>query len=165
MTGILGHIKNILSVKVTATPHPFRTSGETAASGRKTPKVIAPDNLVTIGGKPFTQDDKPDGFEADIWNPLTDIRSDKIGQADFNLIEERGLDEGKYRELKMYWAGGKSAYVASRELKDRRGYRVRTLEKYWAAFALSTAPLSEKGGGAAKGPQKPAKAGMTIEFQ
>ena len=165
MTGILGHIKSLLSVKVTATPHPFRTSGEVTPSGRKTPKIIEPDNLVTIGGKPFTQDDTDEGFEADIWNPLTDLRSDKIGHADLNLIDEKGLDGTKYRELKVYWAGGKSAYVASRELKDRRGYGVRTLEKYWAAFALSTAPLSSGGGGAAKQPQRTAKAGMTIDFQ
>lgn len=165
MTSFFGHIKSILSVKVDAIPHPFATGQADGPSRPKTSKIAEPDNLVTIGGKPFTQDDTDEGFEADIWNPLTSLRTDKVGPADFELIDNKGLDPVKYRELKTYWAGGKSAYMTSKELKGRHGYGVRTLEKYWAAFALSILPLPQKGGGAEKQPQRTAKAGITIDFQ
>lgn len=159
---LLGQIASIFTTKVEAIPHPFPTNIPKAAPVAVAPKVIVPDNLVEIGGKDFVQVDTHDGFQADKWEAVVNTRDDRVTPMDVDICSARSLNMVKYRELKRAWAAGKSSLQVAREMRNRRGYGVRTLEKYWAAFYSSMGPLPLFKRGAANPPQIPAKRGRGL---
>jgi len=120
-------IKNLLGFGI---PHPFkkRTGGGKQAE-------MLPDNITYTKGQAFVEEwTEENVYHADKWTGQTGQRTDRIGPIDLDIIKERKLKESLYRELKVYWAAHYSARMASREKGGKRGYGLRTLEKYWAGF-------------------------------
>lgn len=96
---------------------------------RKKPAATTPDGVVFHAGRAFVQSQPEETvFEETFVNSL---RSSRIRKGE---AESAGLDPVKYAELKTLWASGLSAIMATRQLRGKRGYGLRTLEKYWAAF-------------------------------
>lgn len=136
------HIKSLFVTD--AIEHPFVIKTATT----KTNEVL-PDNLTYIKGQAYVQTNRRDGFEADIWKGQAGQKTDRITQSDRDMIETRGLKETKYVELKVFWAADYSIAQVVREMRSRKGYGQRTIEKYWSAMnaANQDTPLSNTGGG------------------
>jgi hypothetical protein len=49
-------------------------------------------------------------------------------------VDNSKFDAAKYAELKGYWAKGYSAAKTANMLKGKRGFGLRTIEKYWSVF-------------------------------
>jgi len=87
------------------------------------------DDIVLYGGIPFKRSADSDGDDKRISN--ADIIRDasvKPGECPAHL------NPAKYAELKRVWAKGTSAAQAEKLYEGKRGYKLRTLEKYWAAY-------------------------------
>lgn len=87
------------------------------------------DDIVLYGGIPFKRSADSDGDDKRISNADI-IRNAKVSPGECPT----GLEAAKYAELKRVWAKGTSAAQAEKLYDGKRGYKLRTLEKYWAAF-------------------------------
>lgn len=110
---------------------------------KKSPRTI-PTNVRFRGGKAFEV--SPDGkFE----ERTTVGRTASRTPGDETILSEEpgqgkpALKPDKYFELKPYWAKGLSALEVAKVFGGKRGYKVRTVEHYWAAFFRAQA-LDEK---------------------
>lgn len=87
------------------------------------------DNIVVYGGIAFERSAEPDGEDRRMSN-ATVSRNAKVAQGECPA----DLKPAKYAELKPVWARGTTAAQAEKLYKGKPGYKLRTLEKYWAAF-------------------------------
>ncbi|MBX2927036.1 MAG: hypothetical protein KF852_04310 [Saprospiraceae bacterium] len=92
-----------------------------------------PYNVVYHAGRAFAQQEVETNVYEDTRILSGSGRSAVIGATERRTVEEQ-FDTAKYAELKALWAAGQSAATAAATFRGRRGFGLRTLEKYWSAF-------------------------------
>lgn len=89
------------------------------------------ENIVVYAGMPFEQVINDDGTQED--TRLTTTVTLRNGKAAKGECPPH-LKSDKYAELKPVWARGTSAAQAAKLYEKKRGYSLRILQDYWAAF-------------------------------
>lgn len=87
------------------------------------------DDIVLYGGIPFKRSAESDGDDKRISNAEI-VRNPNVSPGEC----PPDLNPAKYAELKRVWAKGTSAAQAEKLYEGKRGYKLRTLEKYWSAY-------------------------------
>lgn len=103
--------------------------------GKKTRKAERlPDDVETIRGRSFKKvEEVGTDLAFDLWDGSN--RNPEFTEADEAIVEELGLPEKRYRELKVLWATGDSTAVVARAHKGVRGFGQRTLDTYFSAMS------------------------------
>ena len=117
------------------TPHPFKPK----KTSKPKEKQVEPD-LIYSNGRAFVRDERPDGFDDQLWTSTKTPQSATITDDDIQAVTDRGLDIHKAKILKPYWAAGMSAKATADTYNGERGWGKRTIEKYWAAFNQTPTP-------------------------
>lgn len=118
----------------------------TVTRTRTTTRQDMPDDMTwtPVRNVPYVHDTERDTDSDTVthdwtrWTPGHGQRHGHVTDMDMDTMTRAGLQEDKYRTLKAIWATGASAADAARQLRGRRGYGRRTIEKYWAAFNSTT---------------------------
>lgn len=105
-----------------------------------------PDNIRTIAGQVFVHRDTLDGFEEELFVRQTGQRDARLTRHDIDSLTLAGLDQDKAVRLKALWAQGLSAQKAALKCQGERGYKARTVEKYFAIFNREASPLPAREG-------------------
>lgn len=128
----MGLFSSILSTfREAPIDHPF------VVKKRQTQKTkqVKPDNIAyDARNRAYVRTETEDGFEDKIWQGESGQRTDQMLKFDIDICVERGLNEVKYKEMKVYWANEYSAAKVAQLMKGKRGYSVSTLDKYWSAM-------------------------------
>lgn len=134
------HFLNIVLVELGLKYEPEHAVGNPFGHVRtleKQPIIKEPDNIRFHHGQQWTKVDRLDGFEEEIFTGKSGHVSNQLTKQDKEKLIERGLSVHKANELKPVFAAGASATEAAKTYNKKRGYKLRTLEKYWSAFNAS----------------------------
>ena len=117
------------------------------AKAKPVKAVYYPKNVRWHYGRPFIHIETPDGFEMQELE-CTENRTDKITDMDREHIKHNGLNEAKYRKIKISWARGISVRDLAKRLENESGYSKTIITQYYAVMnRIDAIPLSGKEGG------------------
>lgn len=88
-----------------------------------------------FAGIPFNyvRDTEPDVYEEIRIGHGQTGRTSQLSEIEKETLAQQ-FDPAKYAELKSVWAKGLSAAQAAQIYTGRRGYSLRTIEKFWSVF-------------------------------
>ena len=98
-------------------------------------------DLVYTKGVPYVQKKEDSGYQWDRYTGQKEARPGVLSEAEKAALSASGLDTIKGQEIKLHWSNGLSAKRTAGQFQGKRGYGVRTVEKYFSVF---NAPQSSR---------------------